>query len=58
MHETVTWNVDREAAIPPDVAEAAALGIPIVARIARDARIDGWAAELLEECATVVRYPE
>jgi hypothetical protein len=56
MHDPVTWHVDREAAIPPDIAEAATLGIPIVAHVAPDARIDGWVAELLDECAEVVRY--
>jgi hypothetical protein len=50
MHESVTWHVDREAGIPPDVAEAATRGIPIVAHVPADAPIDGRVAELLDEC--------
>ncbi|HEX8122791.1 MAG TPA: hypothetical protein VF549_16175 [Solirubrobacteraceae bacterium] len=56
MPESVTWHVEREAAIPPDIADAAARGVPIVAHVPRDARIDGRVAELLDECAQVVRY--
>jgi len=52
----VEWRLGAEAAIPAEVADAAARGVPIVAHVARDAAIDGWAAELLEECAAVVRY--
>ena len=52
----IEWHVRAEDGIPADVAAAAAHGVPIVAHVAPDARIDGWAAELLEECVAVVRY--
>ncbi|HEX8084185.1 MAG TPA: hypothetical protein VF529_07830 [Solirubrobacteraceae bacterium] len=50
------WHVDADAGIPDAVVAAAARGVPIVAHVSAGARIDGWIAELLEECATVVRY--
>ncbi|HEV2815418.1 MAG TPA: hypothetical protein VGW10_19330 [Solirubrobacteraceae bacterium] len=50
------WNVRADGRIPADVAEAATLGLPIVAYVGPGARIDGWTAELLEECAEVRRY--
>ncbi|MDQ3740257.1 MAG: hypothetical protein M3389_04855 [Actinomycetota bacterium] len=53
----VLWHVGPDGAIPDDVAAAAARGLPIVAHLGRDASIDALAAELLEECAAVVRYP-
>lgn len=52
----VEWHLDAEGGIPAEVAAAASRGLPIVAHVGPDARIDGWAAELLEECAAVVRY--
>lgn len=52
----VDWHLGADAAIPAEVAAAAAHGRPIVAHLASDAHIDGWAAELLEECVAVVRY--
>lgn len=52
----VQWDVADGNTIPPAVAEAAARGLPIVAHVPDDAAIDGWAAELLEECCAVVRY--
>ena len=54
--DPVQWHVSPEGAIPDDVAAAAARGLPIVAHLRRDAPIDGLVAELLEECAAVVRY--
>ena len=50
------WHVDAGGGIPAEVAAAAARGVPIVAHLAPGAAIDGWVAELLEECAAVVRY--
>ena len=50
------WRVGRDASVPPEVANAAQRGIPILAIVPKDAPIDGWAAELLEEYAEVVRY--
>jgi hypothetical protein len=55
MHP-IDWHLDDDGTIPPAVADAAARGVPIVAHVRDDAAIDAWAAELLEECATVVRY--
>jgi hypothetical protein len=52
----IQWELDDEGTIPVAVAEAAARGLPIVAHVPDDAAIDGWAAELLEECCAVVRY--
>ena len=52
----VQWDVGEGTTIPAAVADAAARGLPIVAHVPDDAAIDGWAAELLEECAQVVRY--
>jgi hypothetical protein len=52
----VDWHVTDGGGIPPAVVEAAERGVPIVAHVAQDAPLDAWAAELLEECATVVRY--
>ena len=52
----VEWHLRPDAAIPAEVAAAAADGRPIVAHLSRGAFIDGWAAELLEECVSVVRY--
>ena len=52
----VDWHVRPDASIPPEVAAAAAEGLPIVAHLSVGAFIDGWAAELLEECVSVVRY--
>ena len=54
--EPIDWHVEDGDEIPPAVADAAARGVPIVAHVREDAAIDAWAAELLEECATVVRY--
>ena len=56
MREYVEWRVDHDSPIPAEVAAAAARGVPIVAIVPAGAAIDGWAAELLEECAEVVRY--
>ena len=50
------WRVGRDSSVPPEVADAAARGVRILAIVPPDAPIDGWAAELLEECAEVVRY--
>ena len=52
----IEWHVAPGVGIPADVQAAAARGIPIVAHVRVDAPIDGWAAELLDECVTVVRY--
>ena len=49
----VEWRVGEE--IPAEVSAAAARGVPIVALVPPGAAIDGHAAELLEECAAVVR---
>ena len=49
----VEWQVGE--GIPPEVSAAAARGVPIVALVPPGAAIDGHAAELLEECAAVVR---
>jgi hypothetical protein len=55
--EHVEWHVHREDdRVPEAVADAAARGVPIVAHVPRDAPLDGWMAELLEECAAVIRY--
>lgn len=51
----VQWHVTPGVGIPAEVAAAAADGLPIVAHLRKDAPIDAWAAELLEECAAVVR---
>ena len=50
------WRVGRDSSVPPEVADAAMRGVPIRAIVTKDVPIDGWAAELLEECAEVVRY--
>ena len=50
----VEWRVDDEQ-IPPEVSAAVARGVPVVALVPDGAAIDGHAAELLEECAAVVR---
>ena len=52
----VEWHVGREPGIPPEVAAAAEWGLPIVAHVPRDAPFDGPVAELLDECASVIRY--
>ena len=52
----VEWHVCGDGHIPAEVADAAARGVPIIAHVARGVPIDGFIAELLEECATVVRY--
>ncbi|HEX8205643.1 MAG TPA: hypothetical protein VF587_06260 [Solirubrobacteraceae bacterium] len=49
----VEWHV--EEGIPPEIAAAAERGVPVVALVPAGAAIDGHAAELLEECAVVVR---
>lgn len=54
--DPVEWHLGAEPGIPVEVAAAAERGAPIVAHVPADANIDGWAAELLEECAAVVRY--
>lgn len=51
----VEWRVGDESDIPPEVSAAAARGVPIVALVPDGAAIDGHAAELLEECAAVIR---
>ncbi len=51
----VEWRVGEESGIPPEVTAAAARGVPVVALVRDDAAIDGHAAELLDECAAVVR---
>ena len=55
MDEHVEWHVGHDSRIPPEVADAAARGVPIFAVVEPGAAIDGHAAELLEECASVVR---
>ena len=55
MTPFVEWLVDRDSRIPSEVAAAAARGVPIVAIVPSDVPIDARAAELLEECAAVVR---
>ena len=52
----VEWHVGRDAGIPAEVAAAAERGDPIVAHVPRGAPLDAWAAELLEEHASVIRY--
>ena len=52
----VQWHVRPDGTIPDDVAAAAERGLPIVAHLPPDARLVSWVAELLEECAAVVRY--
>ena len=52
----VEWHVGLDAGIPAEVAAAAERGLPIVAHVPRGAALDHWAAELLEECASVIRY--
>jgi hypothetical protein len=54
--EAIDWHVSDDGRIPAGVADAAARGVPIVAHVREDAAIDAWTAELLEECASVVRY--
>jgi hypothetical protein len=51
----VEWRVGEEPGIPPEVSAAAARGVPIVALLPEGEPIDGHAAELLDECAAVVR---
>ena len=51
----VEWRVGEDPEIPPEVTAAAARGVPVVALVPAGASIDGQAAELLEECAAVVR---
>lgn len=51
----VEWRVGDDTQIPPEVTSAAARGVPIVALVPAGTAIDGQAAELLEECAAVVR---
>ena len=51
----VEWRVGEDPEIPPEVTAAAARGVPVVALVPEGASIDGHAAELLEECAAVVR---
>ena len=55
-NEPVEWHIRADPVIPAEVAAAAAHGVPIVAHLSPGAFIDGWAAELLEECVSVVRY--
>lgn len=50
----VEWRVD-DSEIPHEVSAAAARGVPIVALVPDGVAIDGHAAELLEECAAVIR---
>ena len=52
----IEWHVAPGVGIPADVQAAATRGIPIVAHVRADAPIDGWVAELLDECAAVVLY--
>jgi len=54
----VEWRVDDGDGIPPEVSAAAARGVPVVALVPEDAAIDGPAAELLDECAAVIRGAE
>ncbi len=51
----VEWRVGDDSQIPPEVSAAAERGVPIVALVPEGAAIDGHEAELLEECAAVVR---
>ena len=55
MTPFVEWHVGHDSRIPAEVAAAYERGVPIVAVVADDAPIDAHAAELLEECAVVVR---
>jgi hypothetical protein len=49
--------ISPERDIPVEVAIAATRRTPVLALVPADARLDGWAAELLGECgATVLRY--
>ncbi len=57
MHP-VDWHVSDDGTIPEAVADAAIRGRPIVAHLHDDAPIDALAAELLEQCSSVVRYPQ
>jgi hypothetical protein len=54
--DPLEWHVAPDGPIPAEVAAAAERGRPIVAHLRGDLAIDGWVAELLEECASVVRY--
>jgi hypothetical protein len=51
----VEWRVGDDSEIPVEVSAAAARGVPVVALVPEGAAIDGHAAELLEECALVIR---
>jgi hypothetical protein len=51
----VEWRVGDDPQIPPEVTAAAERGVPVVALVPAGTAIDGQAAELLEECAAVVR---
>ena len=55
MTPFVEWHVTHDSLIPAEVAAAYEQGVPIRAIVPAECPIDGHAAELLEECAVVVR---